>query len=327
MAQSLAALLIGSILDFILGDPRGLWHPVQGMGWVIACLEKILRRVFPAGKRGERAAGFVLAVSTPLICVGAAGLLLYGAGRIHPALRFLLSCVICWQMLAARSLRTESMKVQEALETDGLEAGRRAVSMIVGRDTKNLSEEGVVKAAVETVAENTSDGVTAPLFYMILAGPLGGVAYKAVNTMDSMVGYRNDRYQYFGTCAARLDDLANFIPARLSALFMILAAFPAGFDSRGAWRVFRRDRRKHKSPNAAHTEAVMAGALGVRLAGDAWYFGTLHRKPFIGDASRRIVREDIRRACRLEYATAVLQLLVLGGLKAAVILAFRAGIL
>lgn len=319
MVQSLAALIIGSILDFILGDPRGLWHPVQGIGWVISRLERILRRIFPSGKTGERWAGGLLVILTLLISVGLPALLLLLLSFIHPLLSFLLSCIFCWQMLAAKSLRVESMKVQEALEQEGLEAGRRAVSMIVGRDTRDLTEEGVIKAAVETVAENTSDGVTAPLFYMILAGPLGGIAYKAVNTMDSMVGYKNETYQYFGTCAARLDDAANFIPARLSALFMIGAAFLVGYDGKNAWRIFKRDRKKHKSPNAAHTEAVMAGALDVRLAGDAWYFGKLFKKPFIGDDIRTVERQDIARACRLEYATALLQLLVLGALKAAVI--------
>lgn len=319
MVQSLAALIIGSILDFILGDPRGLWHPVQGIGWVISRLERILRRIFPSGKTGERWAGGLLVILTLLISVGLPALLLLLLSFIHPLLSFLLSCIFCWQMLAAKSLRVESMKVQEALEQEGLEEGRRAVSMIVGRDTRDLTEEGVIKAAVETVAENTSDGVTAPLFYMILAGPLGGIAYKAVNTMDSMVGYKNETYQYFGTCAARLDDAANFIPARLSALFMIAAAFLAGYDGKNAWRIFKRDRKKHKSPNAAHTEAVMAGALNVRLAGDAWYFGKLFKKPFIGDDIRPVERQDIARACRLEYVTALLQLLVLGALKAAVI--------
>ena len=317
MVQSLAALIIGSIVDFILGDPRELWHPVQGIGWVISRLEKILRRLFPAGRRGERWAGAVLVVLTLLVSVGVPALLLFFLSLVHPLLSFLLSCIFCWQLLAARSLRTESLKVEEALEKEGLEAGRRAVSMIVGRDTQDLTEEGVIKAAVETVAENTSDGVTAPLFYMILAGPLGGFAYKAVNTMDSMVGYKNEKYRYFGTCAARLDDAANFIPARLSALFMTAAAFLAGYDGKNAWRILKRDRKKHKSPNAAHTEAVMAGALDVQLAGDASYFGKLVRKPFIGDGIRPIERQDIRRACRLEYATALLQLLVLGALKAA----------
>ena len=195
MVQSLAALIIGSIVDFILGDPRELWHPVQGIGWVISRLEKILRRLFPAGRRGERWAGAVLVVLTLLVSVGVPALLLFFLSLVHPLLSFLLSCIFCWQLLAARSLRTESLKVEAALEKEGLEAGRRAVSMIVGRDTRDLTEEGVIKATVETVAENTSDGVTAPLFYMILAGPLGGFAYKAVNTMDSMVGYKNEKYR------------------------------------------------------------------------------------------------------------------------------------
>lgn len=319
MVQSLAALCIGSILDFILGDPAGLWHPVQGIGSCISRLETYLRKLFPKGRRGEQAAGALLVVCTLAVSVGLPALLLLAANRIHPALSFCLSCVFCWQMLAAKSLRGESMKVYRALKEEGLESGRRAVSMIVGRDTAHLSEEGVIKAAVETVAENTSDGITAPLFYMILAGPLGGFAYKAVNTMDSMVGYKNDRYRYFGTCAARLDDAANYIPARLSALCMILAAYVMGFDGKQAWKIFRRDRKNHKSPNAAHTEAVMAGALDVQLAGDAWYFGKLYRKPYIGDPLRPIEKEDICRACRLEYGTAVLQLLLLVFIKGTVI--------
>ena len=211
------------------------------------------------------------------------------------------------------------MKVYTALEKEGLEAGRRAVSMIVGRDTKSLSEEGVIKAAVETVAENTSDGVTAPLFYMMLAGPLGGVFYKAINTMDSMIGYRNEKYRWLGTCAARLDDIANFIPARISALFMTAAAFMLGFDGKGAWKIYRRDRHNHKSPNAAQTEAVMAGALQVQLAGDAWYFGELYKKPTIGDPIRPVRREDIPAACRLEYGAVILQFLVMAAAKAALI--------
>lgn len=309
MVQSLAALIIGSILDFILGDPRGLWHPVQGIGWVISRLERILRRIFPSGKTGERWAGGLLVILTLLISVGLPALLLLLLSFIHPLLSFLLSCIFCWQMLAAKSLRVESMKVQEALEQEGLEAGRRAVSMIVGRDTRDLTEEGVIKAAVETVAENTSDGVTAPLFYMILAGPLGGIAYKAVNTMDSMVGYRNERYRWFGTAAARLDDVLNWIPARLSGLMMCLAAaLLPGCSGRRALRVFFRDRRKHSSPNSAHTEAACAGALGVQLAGDAWYFGKKVSKPTIGDGLRPVERADVARACRLMYVTELLTL-------------------
>lgn len=314
----LAAVTLGFIADFMFGDPRNLWHPVQGIGAVITVLEKALRRLFPRGKTGERIAGGFLTAGVLMVSLAVPAALLWALGRISPWLSFALSVILCWQMLAARSLKVESMKVYTALEKDGLEAGRRAVSMIVGRDTAALSEEGVIKAAVETVAENTSDGVTAPLFYMLLFGPLGAVGYKAVNTMDSMVGYKNETYRYFGTCAAKLDDAANFIPARLSALFMTAAAGLLGMDRKGAWRIYRRDRRNHKSPNAAQTEAVMAGALGVQLAGDAWYFGELYKKPYIGDAARPIEREDIPRACHLEYATAILEFIVLAAVRIAV---------
>ncbi|HJB18303.1 MAG TPA: adenosylcobinamide-phosphate synthase CbiB [Candidatus Bariatricus faecipullorum] len=301
----LTALTAGFILDFILGDPEGLWHPVQGIGSVISFLEKSIRKVFPKTRTGERIGGALLVVLTLAVSVSVPGILLLAAGRISPVLLFLAEVLFTWQMLAVKSLRKESCRVYDALEQEGLPAGRKAVSRIVGRDTERLTEDGVIKAAVETVAENTSDGVVAPLFYLFLAGPLGGFFYKAVNTMDSMVGYQNERYQYFGTAAARLDDVMNWIPARLSALFMMVSALPCGYSVREAWRIYRRDRRNHKSPNAAQTEAVMAGALGIRLAGDAWYFGKRYPKPFIGDASRPVEREDILRAGRLEYATAV----------------------
>ena len=301
----LTALTAGFILDFILGDPEGLWHPVQGIGSVISFLEKSIRKVFPKTRTGERIGGALLVVLTLAVSVSVPGILLLAAGRISPVLLFLAEVLFTWQMLAVKSLRKESCRVYDALEQEGLPAGRKAVSRIVGRDTERLTEDGVIKAAVETVAENTSDGVVAPLFYLFLAGPLGGFFYKAVNTMDSMVGYQNERYQYFGTAAARLDDVMNWIPARLSALFMVLSALPCGYSVREAWRIYQRDRRNHKSPNAAQSEAVMAGALGIRLAGDAWYFGKRYPKPFIGDASRPVEREDILRAGRLEYATAV----------------------
>ena len=319
MVQSLAAFCIGFILDFILGDPHCLWHPVQGIGHLITAAETVLRKMFPDTKRSLQIAGGILVFIVLSLSVLIPAVILAVADRIHPAFSFALSCILCWQMLAAKSLKTESMKVYTALEKEGLEAGRKAVSMIVGRDTKALTEEGVINAAVETVAENTSDGVTAPLFYMILAGPLGGILYKAINTMDSMIGYRNERYRYLGTCAARLDDAANFIPSRISALFMVGASFLLGLDGKNAWKIYRRDRHNHKSPNAAQTEAVMAGALQVQLAGDAWYFGELYKKPTIGDPIRPVRREDIPLACRLEYAAVILQFLVLAGIKAAFI--------
>ena len=216
----------------------------------------------------------------------------------------------CYQIFATKSLKVESDRVYIALKDKGLEAGRKAVSMIVGRDTQNLTEEGVTKAAVETVAENTSDGVIAPLFYMLIGGAVLGFTYKAINTMDSMVGYKNDKYQWFGTAAAKLDDVVNFIPARVSAVLMILAAYRTGMDGKNAACIFRRDRFNHKSPNSAQTEAVMAGALDVQLAGDAWYFGKLHKKPTIGDPVREMELLDIRRSHKLLYGTAMLGLIL-----------------
>lgn len=300
-----AAIGIGFLLDFVIGDPESWWHPVRGIGWLIGRLEHLLRKWFPENPAGELAAGGILAVSVLAVTGGTAVGILFVAGWLHPGLRFLILCVMSWQVLAARSLKTESMKVYQALKKNDVERARGAVSRIVGRDTRPLSEEGIIKAAVETVAENASDGVIAPLFYLLLLGPVGGWMYKAVNTMDSMVGYQNQRYQYLGRIPARLDDLANLLPARLTAFLLIVAAWLLpGFDGRGAWRIWRRDRHCHKSPNSAQGEAACAGALGVQLAGPAWYFGVLVEKPMIGDAARNVEKEDIVRVNRLMMAGA-----------------------
>ncbi|MDO5406948.1 MAG: adenosylcobinamide-phosphate synthase CbiB [Eubacteriales bacterium] len=309
MKEYAAAACIGFILDFIIGDPEGWWHPVRGIGWLIGRLEPVLRRWFPGTREGELAAGGVLVLLVTGITTGAAAALILAAGLLHPWVRFGLMSVMCGQILAARSLKTESMKVYRVLKTGDLEAARRAVSMIVGRDTKALTAAGVTKAAVETVAENASDGVVAPLVWMLIAGPAGGFFYKAVNTMDSMVGYRNEQYLYFGRAAARLDDLVNWLPARITGLLFVAAAWLLpGFDGQGAWRIWRRDHRCHKSPNSAHGEAACAGALKVQLAGDAYYFGVLHRKPTIGDDIRPVEPEDIVRANRLMYLASVMAL-------------------
>lgn len=209
-----------------------------------------------------------------------------------------------YYLLAARSLRDESMAVCRKLEAGEIEGARYAVSMIVGRDTKPLSEAGIARAAVETVAENASDGVIAPLFYLAIGGPFLGWLYKAVNTMDSMVGYKNDRYLHFGRAAAKLDDLVNLIPSRLAALLLIVSAYLLRYDGKNAYRIWRRDRRNHKSPNSAQTESACAGALGLRLAGDAWYFGKLVTKPYIGDEIHPIEPQDIRRVNCLMYGAA-----------------------
>lgn len=306
------SVFAGFGLDCLLGDPLSAAHPVVLMGKLISFLEKRLRARFSKTPQGERTAGRIMALCVPLISAGAGLLLLYFAWRVHPWAYFAVSAFLCWQCFAARCLMTEAKKVVTCLETQGLAAGRRQVGMLVGRDTENLTEEQVIKAAVETVAENTSDGVVAPLLWMALFGAAGGLLYKAINTMDSMVGYKNDRYLHFGRAAAKLDDGANYIPARLSALAMIGAAFLLKLDGKGAWRVWRRDRRNHASPNSAQTESACAGALGVRLGGDASYFGQLYKKPTIGDPCRPIERADVHRACNLMYGTSGLLLALYG---------------
>lgn len=306
----LAAVALGFGLDLVVGDPHELPHPVQAIGWLVSRLEHPLRRAFPQTVRGELGAGAALVVIVALTSVAATVLILGTCALVSPWLSLVVKSVLCCQMLATKSLHDESMKVYDALRAGNLDDARTAVSMIVGRDTEHLDADGVARAAVETVAENASDGVMAPLFCMAVGGATAAVLYKACNTMDSMVGYRNETYCHFGTAAARVDDVLNFVPARITGILMCLAAPLVGLDGRGAWRVFRRDRRKHASPNAAHTEAACAGALGVRLAGDSWYFGSLVKKPTIGDARRPIEAEDIVRANRLMYATSALGLVL-----------------
>lgn len=299
------ALVVGFVLDGLLGDPKGWPHLIRFFGVVISYLEKVL---YPL--KNKRLAGGLLVVFTLCICGGLPALLLVLFWEISPWLFFLLESLLSWQLLAARSLHDESLPVYEALMEQDLPKARKALSFIVGRDTENLDAAGISRATVETVAENTADGVAAPLFYLTLAGAPLACLYKAINTLDSMVGYRNKRYEEFGSCAARLDDLANYIPARLCALLMILASALAGLSARNAWRIWRRDRRKHASPNSAQTEAVMAGALGIELAGDAWYFGQLIQKPSIGDALRPIEAEDIHLAHRILFLTSLLHFLL-----------------
>lgn len=300
-----AALTLAAafLLDCLLGDPHYAWHPVVLIGKWISFLEKLLRKRFTGSPRAEVAGGILLAAAVIVISFTVPALLLYGARQISPWLFYALQIVFCYQLLAARSLRDESMKVCRALEQGDTEGARRAVSMIVGRDTRMLDEAGITRAAIETVAENTSDGVVAPLLFMAVGGAPLGFLYKAVNTMDSMVGYRNERYLYFGRAAARLDDLCNYLPSRLSGVLMVLVSRPLGFDAGNAWRIFLRDRYEHASPNSAQTEAACAGALHIRLAGDAVYFGKVHHKPYIGEDDRPVKARDIAAACRLMYGT------------------------
>ncbi len=310
------AFAAGALLDLLLGDPHWLPHPVRLIGGLIERLKRWNRSGLTDRQKKKRGLMLVLVVLSSTVLVS--GGILAGGYWLHPVLGCMLETLMTYQILALKCLKVESMKVYERLEAKDLPGARQAVSMIVGRDTGQLDEAAVARAAVETVAENTSDGVIAPLLYLALGGPVLGFFYKAVNTMDSMLGYKNEEYLYFGRCAARLDDGMNFLPSRISALLMIFVSLLPGrdFDGKNAWKIWRRDRLRHASPNAAQTEAVCAGSLGIRLAGDASYFGKIVRKPTIGDDIRPVEYEDIRRANRLLYRTAflceILCLLIMG---------------
>ena len=313
MRYHMIAFSLGFLLDLALGDPYCLPHPVRLIGKLITGTEKMLRgfRKEKAEKTGNKirmelyqGIGLVLIVLTVVIAV--AFFLLLLAYRLHPGIGIATECIMTYQILALKCLKVESMKVYQGLKNGDLEQARAAVSMIVGRDTECLDAEGIAKAAIETVAENTSDGVIAPMLYLAVGGPVLGFFYKAVNTMDSMVGYKNDKYLYFGRAAAKLDDVINYIPARISAYLMIIASFLLGkdFSGKGAWKIYKRDRRKHASPNSAQTESVCAGALSIQLAGDAGYFGKIVKKPYIGESLRKVEYEDIKRVNQLLYVTA-----------------------
>lgn len=302
------SIVAGFIIDYFVGDPYKLPHPVVGIGKLIAFLDNKLRK--GNGDKNDILRGALTALIVITVSVGISALLLFAAWRIHPAVYFAVSSIMCFQMLAARQLVKESDRVRTALVNGDTEAARTQVSYIVGRDTDVLDENGICRAAVETVAENGSDGVIAPLFWMFLFGAAGGFFYKAINTMDSMLGYKNDKYLYFGRVPARLDDIVNYIPARISALLMIAACPFLHLDTKNAWRIFLRDRYKHASPNSAQTESVCAGALGLRLAGDAVYGGIVHKKEFIGDPVREIEPEDIKRAGDLMYLASLFMLII-----------------
>ena len=314
MCYHIFAFIAGFVLDLLIGDPHFIPHPVRLIGSLISFLDKRLNSDVKYNSSENEAnltkykRGVLLAFTVIFATFAVSVIILVAAYSINLYAGVIAEAVMTWQILATKCLRVESMRVYDALRTDGVEAGRRAVSMIVGRDTSVLDEAGVTRAAVETVAENTSDGVIAPMLYTAIGGPVLGFVYKAVNTMDSMLGYKNDKYMYFGRFAARLDDVVNFIPARISAYLMIGAAFIGGrqFDGKNAYRIFKRDRFNHASPNSAQTESVCAGALRVQLAGDAVYFGKLVKKKYIGDRLREIEYEDIKRANRLMYISAFL---------------------
>lgn len=311
MTVRILALWTGFFIDLVFGDPVYAFHPIRLIGNLIGKSEKAIRKALPNNEKSELIGGFILWIWVAAVSFFVPFILLKCLYRVNFWLGFILESIFFWQIIAAKSLKTESMKVYKAFEEGDTEKARKAVSMIVGRDTASLTAEGITKAAVETVAENTSDGVTAPLIFAALFGASGGFLYKAVNTMDSMVGYKNDKYLYFGRFSAKCDDVFNFIPARITAYFMIISSFILDLDGKNAFKIFLRDRFNHASPNSAQTEAVCAGALDVMLAGDAYYFGKLYKKKTIGDNIRKIEPKDIKNANNLMYMTSVLILIVL----------------
>lgn len=308
--MTLGAIVAGFILDLIFGDPHWLPHPICLIGNLIGFLEKNLRRLLAPGKTALLLGGALMVVIVLSLSYAVPYAVLMLAEQVSPWLRFALETIMFYQIFATKCLRDESMKVYTALHNNDLADARVKLSWIVGRDTKELTAEEVTKGAVETVAENTADGIIAPMFYMFIGGAPLAFLYKGINTMDSMVGYKNDKFLYFGRCAAKLDDVANFIPARITGILMILASYFLNMNAAGAWKIFWRDRYNHLSPNSAMTESVTAGALNIQLGGDHYYFGKLVHKDTIGDNIRPVVAEDIVAVNNLLYMTAVISLLL-----------------
>ncbi|MGI6090231.1 MAG: adenosylcobinamide-phosphate synthase CbiB [Saccharofermentanales bacterium] len=305
LIYSTLAIIIGFLLDLIIGDPQGWPHLVRLLGALISVLEKALYN-----SNRKRQAGTVLVMTVIFVSAAVSVAILAVTWLLSPWLYLAVASLLCWQIVAARSLAEESKPVYYALQNQDLPAARQKLAMIVGRDATALEVPDIVRATVETIAENTADGIIAPLFYFMLGGVPAAIIYKAINTMDSMLGYQNDRYRDFGRRAALLDDVANYLPARLSALIMLLASAMSGFSASGAWKIWRRDRRKHKSPNAGQTEAVMAGALGLVLGGASRYGGVMVEKPALGDPVRAAEIEDIKRAQKIMWRTTASMLIL-----------------
>ncbi|MEI7883855.1 MAG: adenosylcobinamide-phosphate synthase CbiB [Clostridia bacterium] len=308
--QLTIAIVCGFILDLIIGDPQWFPHPVRFFGWLIAGGEKLVRRIFPKSPKGEYWGGVFLVIVLSYLCLSLVLVLIALAAAWHAYALFALQVLLSYLFVATKNLQVESMYVYQELSKNDLTRARYYLSRIVGRDTERLNEEQIAKGAVETVAENTADGVIAPLLFLILGGLPWCVLYKMVNTLDSMIGYKNKKYLYFGRFAALMDDALSYLPARLSAGFMLLSTALLGMNAKAAAKIYWRDKAKHASPNSGQTEAVMAGALNITLGGNNYYGGKLVTKPTIGDGKRLVEKEDIVKANRLMLLTAILFLLV-----------------
>lgn len=308
----LECLITAYVLDLIFGDPYNFPHPVRYIGRLIKWSEKQIRKIAKTPK-GLKVGGFVLwgiTVGTTVTVV----YLVLALAKVHWLLYFVVNSILLYTTLATKCLGDEANKIKKVLETDTLEKARVQLSYIVGRDTSKLSEKEIIRATVETVAENTVDGIIAPLFYAFIGGAPLAFAYKAINTLDSTVGYKNERYKDLGFASAKIDDIANYVPARLTAVLMSLASLFLRFDAKNCLRIAIRDRKNHKSPNCAYPEGAAAGALGVQLGGTNVYFGEVVVKPTIGDATRELVTADITRGNQLMYMTSIVGVLIFTGL-------------
>lgn len=303
------------ILDLIFGDPHFLPHPIRLIGLLISGSEKALRKVFPKNKSGEFTAGILLNIIVLAVSFVVPYYILQGLNLVHPWLKYIAETLFCYQIFAGKSLKQESMRVYKHIKAGDLPNSRKYLSWIVGRDTESLDFKQITKAVIETIAENGSDGVIAPMIFMLIGGAPLGFLYKGVNTLDSMVGYKNEKYINFGKFSAIVDDIFNFIPARITGLAMVIGAFFIGLDGKNAWKMFLRDRHNHASPNSANPESACAGALNIQLAGDAYYFGKLYKKKTIGDDNRPVCPEDIVKSANLMYAASILSLIVLEGVR------------
>ena len=315
--EFLFAVFLGFILDLIFGDPHWLPHPVQLIGNLISKGEKLIRKVMP---KKEFLGGAILSIFVILLSFIVPFIILSIAEKINIYLKIIIEAVFIYQIMATKSLKVESMRVYKYLKENDILNSRKYLSWIVGRDTEKLNEKQITKAAVETIAENTSDGVIAPLFYIIIGGAPLGFLYKAVNTLDSMIGYKNDKYLYFGRFAARTDDVFNFLPAIIASYIMMLGAFILKLDYKNAYKIYNRDKNKSSSPNSCKTESVAAGALDIELLGDAYYFGKLVKKETIGDNIREIRIEDIKLMNKLMYATSILSLIIFSFIRFLIII-------
>lgn len=315
MKTRMFVLIVGFCLDAVLGDPENITHPVVCIGRLISAIEKLFRKVFPDTSAGKRLAGLILWSVVVLISWGIPWAVLKAFGLISPWMRFAAECIMCWQILAARSLEKETMKVYHRLSDGDIPGARKAVSMVVGRDTEKLDGKGITRAAVETVAENTSDGIVAPMLFTAFGGAPLGFLYKAVNTMDSMLGYTEEPFKDIGFVPAKADDVFNYIPARITAMLLLAAGGILRMDVRNGWNIFKRDRSKHASPNAGQTESVCAGLMRIQLGGNAYYHGVLHEKATFGEALREIEIEDIPKACRLMWIASAVSLVMCIGIS------------